>query len=208
MLPSGPSSAILLRNTSTQFWKCYTKSAVFLFKCHAFRGKKLHRYLYLLYQTHLAWCSFHRKSAHDKVEINFGVPNCFTTIYTWCKNLFEYAGVPLIELIKLKAWLFAINSFTLALKSSLNIPAVKLFETTFFIALLIWLLSWAFCKLSAQNKYSHYLLQPCQYNVRAFGWNICLGSIRYPFLFSSNICRSGKMWICKFLTKFVSKNWD
>ena len=60
--------------------------------------------------------SFHRKSAQEKVRKNIVVPNCLSIAKTWCKNFFQYAGVPLIELIKLKAFSSAVNSFTLYLK--------------------------------------------------------------------------------------------
>ena len=81
--------------------------------------------------------SFHHKSAHDKGGKNVGVSNCLTIAKTCFKNFFHYAGVPLIELIILKALSLAINSFTFCLKLLLNIPAVKLFEITFFIAIFI-----------------------------------------------------------------------
>ena len=140
---------------------------------------------------------FHRKSAH-----------CFIIANTWCKTFFQYARVSLIELIKLKALLLAINSLAFALKFLLKIPAVKLFETTFLIAMLIWLLSWILYKTEWAKKYSHYLLPTFEYDVINPGWDIFLSLMEYPFLFGSHIYCLRKDVNVQVLTKFISKNWD
>ena len=54
----------------------------------------------------------------------YGILNCFTVTSTSYKNCFQYAGFPLIELIKENAFSFATNLSTVLLKI-LSAPAVS-----------------------------------------------------------------------------------
>ena len=103
-----------LKKISTLYWKCLTTMTGFLFKVSHFLWYDISSTSSSEISTRLSLniidiSSFHRRSAHDNVKKNVGAPNCFTIAKTWYKFSFQYAWVPLIELIKLKALPLAIN---------------------------------------------------------------------------------------------------
>ena len=60
------------------------------------------------------------RSVDDKVRKYIGIPNCLTIANTSHKNCFQYAGVPLTELI---------NENALSLTTNLSVIPLKLFLT-------------------------------------------------------------------------------
>ena len=57
-----------------------------------------------------------------------------------------------MSFIKLYALSLAINFLTFSLRFLLSIPAVNVLLAIFFIAMLIWLLSWNFCKIGVGKE--------------------------------------------------------
>ena len=65
------------------------------------------------------------RSAHENVRKYVGIPNCLTIARTSNKNCFQYAGVPLTELINENALSLATNLSIILLQLLLTVPAVS-----------------------------------------------------------------------------------
>ena len=99
--------------------------------------------------------SFHLKSVHDNVRQKVGNPNCLNIVNTSCKNIFLYASVPSIALIKRKVSSDAMNCFTVSLKFLLIKRVVRFLDVTFRSSIFIWLLKLI---VVAQNEHKMYNL--------------------------------------------------
>ena len=69
--------------------------------------------------------SSHLRSAYDNVRKYVGIPNCLTIASTSNKNFFQYAGVPLTELVNENALSLAPNLAIALLKWLLIVLAVS-----------------------------------------------------------------------------------
>ena len=68
------------------------------------------------------------------------------------KTFSQYVGVPLIEDIKLQTLSYEMKCCTLALKLVNNIPAFRLFDVMFLMAVLIWSFNKIFCITERAKK--------------------------------------------------------
>ena len=85
---------------------------------------------------------------------NVGIPNCFIIAKISDLNIFQEAGVPLIVVVKLSAWLLAAKSLTVSLNFTLlKLPAFNA-PVTFRIAILICCCKPTFCKIFRTKKKS------------------------------------------------------
>ena len=69
--------------------------------------------------------SSHLRSVDDKVRKYVGIPNYLTIANTSYKNCFQYAGVPLTELINENALSLTTNLSVIPLKLFLTVPDVS-----------------------------------------------------------------------------------
>ena len=81
--------------------------------------------------------SSHLRSAHDNVTKYVDIPNCLTIARTSYKNCFQYAGVPLTELIHENALSLATSLSLVPLKLLLTVSAVSMTGSILSIATFI-----------------------------------------------------------------------
>ena len=85
---------------------------------------------------------------------NVGTPNCFTIAKTSDLNFFRYHGVPLTELINLKAWSFDTHCLTFSLKYELfNTPVFNETPETFRMSMFICSFKLKLCRILRAKKY-------------------------------------------------------
>ena len=99
--------------------------------------------------------SIYPRPARDNVEKYVGIPNCLNITSTSNKSYFQYAGVPLTELINENALSLATNILILHLKLFLIAPAESVLGLILCIAKFIDECEWCYSYTElAKNIYS------------------------------------------------------